>query len=176
MKFIDEALIEVIAGDGGNGAASFRREKYIPRGGPDGGDGGRGGSVFAVADRNINTLVDYRFARIHRAKRGENGRGADKYGRGADDIVLRMPVGTVITERGHRRVDRRPRPRRGARADRQGRQGRSRQPALQVEHQSRAAPDDTRRDKASSCACKLELQACSPTSACSACRTPASRR
>ena len=96
MKFIDEALIEVIAGDGGNGAASFRREKYIPRGGPDGGDGGRGGSVFAVADRNINTLVDYRFARIHRAKRGENGRGADKYGRGADDIFLRVPVGTVI--------------------------------------------------------------------------------
>jgi GTPase len=96
VKFIDEALIEVIAGDGGNGAASFRREKFIPRGGPDGGDGGRGGSVYAVADRNINTLVDYRFARIHRAKRGENGRGADKYGRGADDIVLRMPVGTVI--------------------------------------------------------------------------------
>ena len=98
MKFIDEAFIEVVAGDGGNGAASFRREKYIPRGGPDGGDGGRGGSIWAVADRNINTLVDYRFARIHRAKRGENGRGADKYGRGADDIVLRMPVGTVITD------------------------------------------------------------------------------
>jgi GTP-binding protein len=98
VKFIDEAFIEVIAGDGGNGAASFRREKYIPRGGPDGGDGGRGGSIWAVADRNINTLVDYRFARIHRAKRGENGRGADKYGRGADDIVLRMPVGTVITD------------------------------------------------------------------------------
>src|SRR5690349_25172094 len=72
VKFVDEALIEVIAGDGGNGAASFRREKYIPRGGPDGGDGGRGGSIFAIADRNINTLVDYRFARIHRAKRGEN--------------------------------------------------------------------------------------------------------
>jgi GTP-binding protein len=98
VKFVDEAYIEVIAGDGGNGAASFRREKYVPRGGPDGGDGGRGGSIFAVADRNINTLVDYRFARIHRAKRGENGRGADQYGHGADDIVLRMPVGTVITE------------------------------------------------------------------------------
>jgi GTP-binding protein len=98
MKFIDEALIEVIAGDGGNGAASFRREKYVPRGGPDGGDGGRGGSIWAVADRNINTLIDYRYARIHRAKRGENGRGADQYGRGADDIVLRMPVGTVITD------------------------------------------------------------------------------
>jgi GTP-binding protein len=98
VKFFDEALIEVIAGDGGNGVASFRREKYVPRGGPDGGDGGSGGSIFAVADRNINTLIDYRYARIHRAHRGGNGRGADQYGRGADDIVLRMPVGTVITD------------------------------------------------------------------------------
>ena len=98
MKFIDEARIEVIAGDGGNGAASFRREKYIPRGGPDGGDGGRGGSISLIADRNINTLIDYRFARIHRAKRGGNGRGADQYGRGAEDIVLRVPVGTVVTD------------------------------------------------------------------------------
>ena len=98
MKFIDEANIEVIAGDGGNGSASFRREKYVPRGGPDGGDGGRGGSIIALADRNINTLIEYRYARIHRAKHGENGHGADKYGRGADDIVLRVPVGTVITD------------------------------------------------------------------------------
>ena len=98
MKFIDEAKIEVIAGDGGNGAVSFRREKYVPRGGPDGGDGGRGGSIRAIADRNINTLIDYRYARIHRAKRGENGRGADQYGCGAEDILLRMPVGTVITD------------------------------------------------------------------------------
>jgi GTP-binding protein len=98
MKFVDEAVIEVVAGDGGNGAVSFRREKYVPRGGPDGGDGGRGGSVYAVADRNINTLIDYRYARIHRAKRGENGRGADQYGRGAQDVTLRMPVGTVITD------------------------------------------------------------------------------
>jgi GTP-binding protein len=98
MKFIDESRIEVIAGNGGNGAASFRREKYIEKGGPDGGDGGRGGSVYALADRNINTLVDYRFARIHRARNGEPGRGADCYGKGADDIVLRMPVGTVITD------------------------------------------------------------------------------
>ena len=90
MKFIDEALIEVIAGDGGNGAASFRREKYVPRGGPDGGDGGRGGSVWAVADRNINTLIDYRYARIHRARDGEKGHGADCYGKSAPDIVLRM--------------------------------------------------------------------------------------
>ncbi len=98
MKFIDESKIEVIAGDGGNGAASFRREKYIAKGGPDGGDGGRGGSVYALADRNINTLVDYRFARHHRARNGESGRGADCYGKGADDVVLRMPVGTVITD------------------------------------------------------------------------------
>ncbi|NNM82959.1 MAG: GTPase ObgE [Burkholderiales bacterium] len=98
MKFIDEATIEVHAGNGGNGSASFRREKYIPKGGPDGGDGGRGGSILAVADNNINTLVDYRFTKIHRARNGENGRGADCYGKSADDITLRMPVGTVITD------------------------------------------------------------------------------
>ena len=98
MKFFDEATIEVVAGDGGNGAASFRREKYVPRGGPDGGDGGDGGSIWALADRNVNTLIDYRYARLHRARRGENGRGADQYGKGAPDIVLRMPVGTVITD------------------------------------------------------------------------------
>jgi GTP-binding protein len=98
MNFVDEALIEVFAGAGGNGAVSFRREKYVPRGGPDGGDGGRGGSINAVADRNVNTLVDYRYARIHRAERGENGRGADQYGRAGADIVLRMPVGTTITD------------------------------------------------------------------------------
>jgi GTP-binding protein len=98
MKFFDEARIEVHAGKGGNGAVSFRREKYIPRGGPDGGDGGVGGSIRAVADRNINTLVEYRYARIHRARDGEKGRGSDCNGRGAEDVVLRMPVGTVITD------------------------------------------------------------------------------
>ena len=98
MKFFDEAAIEVAAGDGGSGAVSFRREKYVPRGGPDGGDGGRGGCIYALADRNLNTLIDYRYARIHRAKNGERGRGADQYGRSAPDIVLRMPVGTVITD------------------------------------------------------------------------------
>ncbi len=96
MKFVDEATIEVIAGKGGNGAASFRREKFIPKGGPDGGDGGRGGSIFAVADRNINTLVDFRYARLHRAKNGENGRGSDQYGAAGADITLRVPVGTMI--------------------------------------------------------------------------------
>jgi len=96
MKFVDEARIEVIAGDGGNGVVSFRREKFIPKGGPDGGDGGRGGSIWAVADRNINTLVDYRYARKHQARNGERGRGSDQYGAGAADIRLRMPVGTEI--------------------------------------------------------------------------------
>jgi GTP-binding protein len=98
MKFIDEANIEVHAGKGGDGAAAFRREKYVPRGGPSGGDGGRGGSVYAQADRNLNTLVEYRFARIHRAKSGENGQGSDCYGKGADDVTLAMPVGTVIAD------------------------------------------------------------------------------
>jgi len=98
MKFFDEARIEIHAGKGGDGAASFRREKFIPRGGPDGGDGGAGGSVYAVADRNINTLIDYRYARIHRARDGERGRGSDCNGRGADDVELRFPVGTIIAD------------------------------------------------------------------------------
>jgi GTP-binding protein len=96
MKFVDEATIEVVAGKGGNGVASFRREKFIPFGGPDGGDGGRGGSIFAIADRNINTLIDFRYARLHRAKGGENGRGSDQFGAAAPDITLRVPVGTII--------------------------------------------------------------------------------
>ena len=98
MKFVDEATIDVVAGDGGNGCMSFRREKFLPFGGPNGGDGGRGGSVYAVGDRNLNTLIDYRYARRHEARRGENGRGSDQYGAAADDIVLRMPIGTVITD------------------------------------------------------------------------------
>lgn len=98
MKFFDEALISVSAGNGGNGAVSFRREKYIPRGGPDGGDGGRGGSIHMVADRNLNTLIDYRYTRNHRAEHGENGRGADCYGKGGNDLRLHVPVGTVISD------------------------------------------------------------------------------
>jgi len=98
MKFFDEARIEVYAGDGGNGVATFRREKYIPKGGPSGGDGGRGGSVYAVADRNLNTLIDYRYTRSFRAERGENGGSRDCYGKGGDDITLRFPVGTVIKD------------------------------------------------------------------------------
>ncbi len=98
MKFIDEAKIEVHAGKGGDGAATFRREKYIPRGGPNGGDGGRGGSVWACADRNINTLIDYRFERIHRARSGVKGMGSDCNGKAGEDIELRMPVGTTIRD------------------------------------------------------------------------------
>ena len=98
MKFIDEARIEVHAGKGGNGSASMRREKYIAFGGPDGGDGGRGGSIYVVSDCNINTLIDYRFARIFRAKDGDSGRGADCNGAGAEDVTLRVPVGTMIKD------------------------------------------------------------------------------
>jgi GTP-binding protein len=98
MKFVDEATIDIAAGDGGAGCASFRREKFIPFGGPNGGDGGRGGSVYAVADRNINTLIDYRYARRHQARNGEAGRGSDQFGAAGDDIVLRMPVGTIVSD------------------------------------------------------------------------------
>lgn len=96
MKFIDEAKIEVIAGNGGNGVASLRREKHKPNGGPDGGDGGRGGSVYAIADENLNTLIDFRFTKKHLAQNGEKGGSADCYGAGGDDITLKMPVGTMI--------------------------------------------------------------------------------
>lgn len=99
MKFIDEATIKVYAGDGGNGIATFRREKYEPMGGPSGGDGGKGGSVYAIADRNINTLVDYRYTRTYRAQRGENGRKQEQYGAGGEDTILRMPVGTVVSDK-----------------------------------------------------------------------------
>ena len=98
MKFIDEAKIEVHAGKGGDGAATFRREKYIRYGGPNGGDGGRGGSVWALADRNVNTLIDYRYARIHRAENGVRGGSADCNGRAGRDVELRVPVGTVVRD------------------------------------------------------------------------------
>jgi GTP-binding protein len=98
MKFVDEAYIDISAGDGGAGCVSFRHEKYKEFGGPNGGDGGRGGHVFAVADINLNTLVDFRFARRHEAKRGEHGMGSDMFGAAGDDITLKMPVGTIITD------------------------------------------------------------------------------
>ena len=96
MRFLDEVKITVISGHGGNGAASFRREKFIPRGGPDGGDGGKGGCVYLQADEGLNTLVNYRGKKIYSAQNGENGRGAQCHGKYGDDLVLAVPVGTVV--------------------------------------------------------------------------------
>ena len=98
MRFIDEAVVTVKAGDGGNGIVSFRREKYVPRGGPDGGDGGSGGDVYVIADDNTNTLVDYRYTRRYDAKRGENGHSKNCSGKGSDDIFLPVPIGTTIID------------------------------------------------------------------------------
>ena len=96
MKFLDEAKIRVKAGDGGNGCATFRREAYVPRGGPSGGDGGAGGSVLLVADGQLSTLLDFRYKREYKARRGEDGQGRDRYGRGGEDLRLRVPVGTIV--------------------------------------------------------------------------------
>ncbi|WP_411359159.1 Obg family GTPase CgtA [Pseudidiomarina salilacus] len=98
MKFVDEVEIRVEAGDGGNGTVSFRREKYVPKGGPDGGDGGDGGDVYLEADENLNTLIDYQFERIHRAQRGQNGMGKNCTGKRGEDLVLYVPVGTRATD------------------------------------------------------------------------------
>jgi len=98
MKFVDEAVVRVEAGDGGNGIISFRREKYIPRGGPDGGDGGDGGNVYLVASEDLNTLVDYRFTKHYAAERGKNGGTADCTGAKGADLILQVPVGTRITD------------------------------------------------------------------------------
>lgn len=98
MKFVDEVIIDVVAGHGGAGCVSFRREKSIPHGGPNGGDGGRGGHVDLVADSRLNTLVDFRFARRHEAGNGEPGRGSDQFGAAGRDITLRVPVGTIVTD------------------------------------------------------------------------------
>jgi GTP-binding protein len=96
MKFVDEAEIKGVAGSGGNGCVSFRREKFVPLGGPDGGNGGDGGSVLLVADENLNTLVDFRHQRVFRAKRGQNGMGRQMTGARGDDLVIRVPVGTTV--------------------------------------------------------------------------------
>ncbi len=98
MRFVDEVSIQVEAGAGGNGCSSFRREKFIPFGGPDGGDGGAGGDIVVVADANTNTLVDYRYTRSFRAERGQNGSGANCTGRGAAVVVLRVPLGTTVID------------------------------------------------------------------------------
>ncbi|MFY2556672.1 GTPase ObgE [Corallococcus terminator] len=98
MKFVDEVRIFVKAGDGGNGSVSFRREKFIERGGPNGGDGGNGGSVIFVGDPQLTTLLDYRYQQHHRAKNGEHGMGSDCNGRASDDMILRVPVGTLVKD------------------------------------------------------------------------------
>jgi len=98
MKFVDEAFIDIAAGDGGSGCVSFSHEKYKEFGGPNGGDGGRGGHVYAVADINLNTLVDFRFSRRHDARNGQHGMGSDMFGAKGDDVILKMPVGTILTD------------------------------------------------------------------------------
>ena len=98
MRFVDEVTIKTIAGDGGNGAMSFRREKYVPRGGPDGGDGGDGGSVYLVGDNNLNTLADFRHVRTYTAESGQKGAGREMTGRGGEDLLVPVPVGTLIYE------------------------------------------------------------------------------
>lgn len=96
--FIDRARIFVQSGKGGDGMSSFRREKFVPKGGPDGGDGGHGGNVVLVADRNVNTLVDFRFRRLFKAKPGGKGQGANCYGRNAEDLLITVPLGTIVKD------------------------------------------------------------------------------
>ncbi len=96
MKFVDEVTIEVLAGKGGDGCLSFRREKFIPRGGPDGGDGGDGGSVYLQADRHVNTLVDFRYRRTHKAEKGRQGMGRLRRGKSGEDLTISVPIGTVV--------------------------------------------------------------------------------
>ena len=98
MKFLDQVKIYIKAGNGGHGSPSFRREKFIEFGGPDGGDGGKGGSIILKSERNLNTLIDYRFQQHHKAERGKNGSGQNRSGRGGEDLFLKVPVGTQVFE------------------------------------------------------------------------------
>ena len=98
MKFLDQVKIYIKAGDGGNGSPSFRREKFIEFGGPDGGDGGKGGSIILKAERNLNTLIDYRYQQHHKAERGGGGAGKNRTGRGGDNLILKVPIGTQVFE------------------------------------------------------------------------------
>ena len=96
MRFVDEVTFEVAAGDGGNGCVAFRREKFIPLGGPSGGDGGRGGNVILIAHDRLSTLLDLRYRKLIRAKSGEHGRGKDQFGKAGDDVRIEVPVGTQV--------------------------------------------------------------------------------
>ncbi|MCL5020533.1 MAG: GTPase ObgE [Bacteroidetes bacterium] len=96
--FVDEAVIHVKAGDGGNGCVSFRREKFVPRGGPDGGNGGRGGSIILIADKSLTTLLDFHYRASFKAGRGQHGQGSNKFGKGADDLVIKLPLGTLVMD------------------------------------------------------------------------------
>ena len=98
MKFLDQIKIYIKAGNGGDGSPSFRREKFIEFGGPDGGDGGKGGSIILKAEQNLNTLIDYRYQQHHKAQRGENGAGQNRTGKGGDDLILKVPLGTQVFE------------------------------------------------------------------------------
>ena len=155
MKFLDNAKVYIASGAGGNGCVSFRREKFIEFGGPNGGDGGRGGDVWAEAVENLNTLIDYRFQQHIKAKNGQHGMGKEMTGAAGPDALLRVPVGTQIFEEdGETPIADLDRARR-ARAAAQGRQGRLRQCALQELHQPGAAARQSRpaggREDASSC-------------------------
>jgi Obg family GTPase CgtA len=175
MKFVDEAFIDIAAGDGGNGCVSFRHEKYKEFGGPNGGDGGRGGHVFAVADPNLNTLVDYRFSRRHEARKGEHGMGSDMFGAAGDDIVLKMPVGTIISDAETGEVLFELLKAGEVITIAKGRRRRLRQHALQERHQPRATPEDAglawREEKP-----QAGAQGAGGRRSCWACPTPASRR
>ena len=98
MKFLDQVKIYIKAGNGGDGSPSFRREKFIEFGGPDGGDGGKGGSIILKAEQNLNTLIDYRYQQHHKAQRGENGSGQNRTGKGGEDLILKVPLGTQVFE------------------------------------------------------------------------------
>ena len=98
MKFLDQVKIYIKAGNGGDGSPSFRREKFIEYGGPDGGDGGKGGSIILKAEQNLNTLIDYRYQQHHKAQRGDNGAGQNRTGKSGDDLILKVPLGTQVFE------------------------------------------------------------------------------
>ena len=140
MKFLDQAKIYVRSGDGGDGVVAFRREKFLEFGGPDGGNGGKGGDVVFEAVANLNTLIDFRYTQHFRAQKGGNGAGSDRTGASAPDVVIKVPVGTQLMDERPRNTARRPGCARQARHPVPGRRWRLRQRALQILDQPRTAP------------------------------------